>query len=417
MTGKEKLRKAMAHEDVEVPIDFGSNAVTGIHVSIVEKLREYYGLEWKPVKVNEPYQMLGEVGEELKQILGIDVDGLYPYHTIFGFPNRNWKEWETPWGQLVLVPEDFNVRQEGEDVVIYPQGDAGVPPSGKMPSASFYFDSIIRQHPIDDRALNPEDNLEEFVPITDRELEYYRREAQSLSGSDRAVMANFGGTGLGDIALVPAPFLKNPKGIRDITEWYISTVTRQDYLREVFSRQIDVAIENYKKIYSVVGETVQVVFLCGTDFGSQTSAFCSPETFDSLYAPYYRRMTDWIHQNTGWKVFKHSCGAVVQFMEHFIEVGFDIINPVQCSAAGMDPRHLKDTYGGRITFWGGGVDTQKTLPFGTPAQVREEVLRRCEIFSRAGGFVFNGIHNLQAKTPVANIVAMIDAVHEFKERK
>jgi hypothetical protein len=228
MTGKEKLRKAMAHEDVEVPIDFGSNAVTGIHVSIVEKLREYYGLEWKPVKVNEPYQMLGEVGEELKQILGIDVDGLYPYHTIFGFPNRNWKEWETPWGQLVLVPEDFNVRQEGEDVVIYPQGDAGVPPSGKMPSASFYFDSIIRQHPIDDRALNPEDNLEEFVPITDRELEYYRREAQSLSGSDRAVMANFGGTGLGDIALVPAPFLKNPKGIRDITEWYISTVTRQD---------------------------------------------------------------------------------------------------------------------------------------------------------------------------------------------
>jgi len=414
MSGKEKIKRAIDHRDVEVPIDFGSNAVTGIHVSIVEKLRQYYGLEQKPIKVNEPYQMLGEVDEELKQIMGIDVDGLYPYKTIFGFSNENWKEWVTPWNQLVLVPGDFVTKTEDDTVFIYPQGDNSIPPSGKMPSGSFFFDSIIRQEPIDESTLDPQDNLEEFVPITQEELDFYRREAQALSQSDRSVMANFGGTGLGDIALVPGPFLKNPKGIRDVTEWYISTVTRQDYLHDIFSRQIDVAIENYGKIYEVVGDIPQVVFLCGTDFGSQNSAFCSPETFESLYAPYYKRMTDWIHQNTSWKVFKHSCGAVDQFMELFIQVGFDIINPVQCSAAGMDPQHLKDSYGQRITFWGGGVDTQRTLPFGTPKEVREEVLQRCEIFSKAGGFVFNTIHNLQAKTPLENVVAMIDAVHEFR---
>ncbi|HHN72933.1 MAG TPA: methyltransferase, partial [Thermopetrobacter sp.] len=101
----------------------------------------------------------------------------------------------------------------------------------------------------------------------------------------------------------------------------------------------------------------------------------------------------------------------------FIEAGFDILNPVQCSAAHMEPEHLKSAYGDRLTFWGGGVDTQKTLPFGTPAQVREEVLRRCEVFSPGGGFVFNSIHNIQAGTPVENIVAMIDAVHEFNGRR
>jgi uroporphyrinogen-III decarboxylase len=124
-------------------------------------------------------------------------------------------------------------------------------------------------------------------------------------------------------------------------------------------------------------------------------------------------VNDWIHRNTGWKTFKHSCGAVETFMEHFIDVGFDIINPVQCSAAGMEPRQLKEKYGERLVFWGGGIDTQKTMPFGTPEEVREQVLERCEIFSRDGGFVFDSIHNLQALSPVENMVAMIDAVKEF----
>jgi len=124
-------------------------------------------------------------------------------------------------------------------------------------------------------------------------------------------------------------------------------------------------------------------------------------------------MNAWIHENTDWKTFKHSCGAVENFMPHFIESGFDIINPVQCSAAGMDPKILKKKYGDKLVFWGGGVDTQNSLPFGTPEQVREEVLGRCEIFARDGGFVFNAIHNIQARTPIENIVAMFEAVKEF----
>jgi uroporphyrinogen-III decarboxylase len=226
-------------------------------------------------------------------------------------------------------------------------------------------------------------------------------------------VASFGGTGFGDIALVPAPFLKNPKGIRDVTEWYCSTRSRRDYVHRVFERQCEVGIENLRRIHAVVGDSIDVIFICGTDFGTQTSSFCSAATFRELWFPYYKRVNDWVHANTQWRTFKHSCGSVVRFLDSFIEAGFDILNPVQCSASGMDPAYLKQAYGDRLVFWGGGVNTQETLPFGSPAEVREEVLRRCEIFSPGGGFVFNTIHNVQAGTPLPNIVAMLDAVREF----
>jgi uroporphyrinogen-III decarboxylase len=210
--------------------------------------------------------------------------------------------------------------------------------------------------------------------------------------------------------------LKNPKGIRDVTEWYVSTKARRDYVHRIFERQCEVGIENLRKVHAAVGDTVDAVFVCGTDFGTQTSSFCSDKTFRELWLPYYKQVNDWIHGHTAWRTFKHSCGSVVRFLDSFVEAGFDVLNPVQCSAAGMDPEFLKQKYGDRLVFWGGGVNTQETLPFGTPEQVREEVLRRCEIFAPGGGFVFNTIHNVQAGTPTANLVAMLDAVREFNGR-
>ncbi len=415
LTRRDHLRKTLAHEGGgRLPMDFGSTAVTGVHASCVEQLREHYGLENRLVKICEPYQMLGEVEEDLAEVMGIDTVGVVPLNTLFGFPNENYKEFQTPWGQTVLVSEHFNTQvKPNGDVYIYPEGDMSVPPSGQMPSNGFFFDTIVRQPEIDEDNLDPEDNLEEFGLISEEDLEHYRVELDRLEGTDRAIVATLGGMAFGDIALVPAPFLKHPKGIRDIAEWYMSTAARQEYIHDVFSKQCDYALKNLEKLNEVLGERIDVVFLCGTDFGTQTSTFCSPQTFSELWAPYYRQVNDWIHRNTGWKTFKHSCGAVETFMEHFIDVGFDIINPVQCSAAGMEPRQLKEKYGERLVFWGGGIDTQKTMPFGTPEEVREQVLERCEIFSRDGGFVFDSIHNLQALSPVENMVAMIDAVKEF----
>ena len=414
---RRRMIETMHHRQPDrIPVDFGGTAVTGVHASCVAALRDYYALEKRPVKIHEPYQMLGLLDEDLKQAMGIDVEGVFPRKTMFGFPNEKWKAWSLN-GLDVLVPELFNTTvDENGDTLIYPEGDLSVEPSARMPEGFYFFDAIIRQKHFDEDRLDPADNLEEFTLLTDDDLAAIARDVEKAAGTGRAVIANFGGTAFGDIALVPAPFLKDPRGIRDITEWYISTRSRKDYIHRIFSQQCEIALANLARIYERIGNAVDAVFLCGTDFGTQTSSFCSVAAFRELWLPYYTRVCGWIHQHTAWKCFKHSCGSVERFYPSFIEAGFDLINPVQCSAAGMEPEGLKAKYGDRLVFWGGGVDTQKTLPFGTPAQVREQVLRRCEVFAPNGGFVFNSIHNIQAGTPVENIGAMLDAVREFDGR-
>jgi hypothetical protein len=418
MNSKEIFRKTINHQQPErLVVDFGATPVTGIHVLAIENLRKHFGLEPKPVRVIEPYQMLGEVDGELRELIGIDVVGASGVNNMFGFNNHApFKEFKTFWGQTVLVPENFNTRIDANgDLLMFPGGDTSVPPSSKMPQSSYFFDAIIRQDPIDESQLNPEDNLEEFGLVSDEDLKYWKTETEEVKKTGKAVIANLGGTALGDIALVPGIQLKAPKGIRDVTEWYMSTVMRPDYVKEIFDRQIDLALENFKKYYEVIGDDIDAVFLCGTDFGTQNSTFCSPEQFEDMWLPYYKRLNDWIHANTSWKTFKHSCGAVESFMPKFIEAGFDIINPVQVNAEGMDPIHLKKEYGKDLVFWGGGIDTQKTLPYAKPNDVKNEVLRLCEIFAKDGGFVFNTVHNAQANVPVENLVAMLDAIKEFNQ--
>ena len=412
---RRRVLDSLAHRTpAGVPLDFGSTAVTGIHLSVVAALRDYYGLEQRPVKVGEPYQMLGIVDEDLKVAMGIDVEGVSPRKTLFGIANENWKPW-TFNGLDVLVPGQFNVTVDPNngDTLIYPEGDVTAPPSGRMPRGFHFFDTIIRQRHFDENALDPADNLEEFQPLAEEDLDYIAREVAAANRTGRAVIANFGGTALGDIALVPAPFLKDPRGIRDIAEWYMTLASRRDYVHRIYEAQTEIALKNLARIYARIGNTVDAVFLCGTDFGTQTSSFCSVPTFRELWLPYYAQICGWIHKNTTWKCFKHSCGSVARFYDSFIEAGFDIVNPVQCSAAGMEPEGLKERFGDRLVFWGGGVDTQRVLPFGTAAEVREQVMRRCEIFVPRGGFVFNAIHNIQAGTPVENVVAMLGALHEF----
>ena len=373
MTSKEQFDLTVNHKQPDrVVVDMGSTAVTGIHVLSVENLRRYYGLENKPVRVIEPYQMLGEVDKELIDAMGIDVIGAWGKNNMFGIYNHEpMVEYKTVWGQKVLVPDGFRTtKDEKGDELIYPEGDLSVSPSARMPKAGYFFDAIIRQEPLEEEKLDVRDNLEEFGLISERELNFWKDATTNARATGKAVIAGLGGTALGDIALVPGLQMKHPKGIRDISEWYMSTILRPDYISAVFDRQSEIAIENFRRLHEVIGDNLDAVFICGTDFGTQDSTFCAPEQFDDLWLPFYRRINDWVHDNTGWKTFKHSCGAVETFMSRFIDAGFDIINPVQISAKGMDARHLKQTYGRDLVFWGGGIDTQKTLPYSTPEKVR-----------------------------------------------
>lgn len=412
---RENFLKTINHKQPDnVVVDFGSTGVTGIHVLVIEKLRDYYGLEKRPVKVVEPYQMLGEVDAELIEAMDIDVIGLFSAKNMFGILNDGWTPHKTPWGQEVLLPGDFNytINNNG-DTLIYPEGDTSVPPSAMMPKTGYFFDALDRQKPIDDSSLKVEDNLEEFGHITEPELVYWKNTVNDLKNNNKAVVASLGGTALGDIALVPAMNLKHPKGIRGVEEWYISTLIREDHVRDIFDKQTDIAIENLSLLWKVIGSKIDVVFTCGTDFGTQNSTFCSAETYDRVWLPYYKKVNDWIHSNTTWKTFKHSCGAVESLMSNFIASGFDIINPVQINASDMDPKKLKQKYGDNLVFWGGGVDTQGAFAFGTPSEVKDQVKSQCDILNKNGGFVFNTVHNIQANVPFKNVIAMLEALQEF----
>ena len=413
MTSRERVSLTLQHKEADrVPLDLGATTVSGMHVSAVYGLRQALALDppGTPVKVIEPLQMLGEIKLDLVEALGIDTVRLAGTGTSFGFKLEGWKEWRTFDGTPALVPEGFNTIPEPDgDLLMYPQGDRSAQPSGRMPKGGLYFDPIFRQLPIDDGNLNVQDNLEEFGPLSDAELEHFQREALRLyTETDKAVILNLGAFSLGDIAKVPGQMLKHPKGIRSAEEWYISLSARRDYVYKIFERQTEINLVNLERIHQAVGNRAAAAYVTGADFGTQNGPLLAPKAYRELFLPFHRQINDWIHKHTPWKTFIHSCGSVFDLIEDFIAAGFDILNPVQTSAARMDPGGLKRKFGERITFWGGGVDTQSTLPFGSAEDVRRQVRERLKQFGPGGGFVFNAVHNIQAQVPVANVLAMYD---------
>jgi hypothetical protein len=416
MTGKERVNTVLSHRDADtIALDFGATSVTGIHVKKIAEFRRHYGLEDRPVKVTEPFQMLGEVDSELAAIWNTDVVGVGGRTDMFGHPQQDFVERRMPWGQTVLLPQSFKTKEVNGNIYVFPQGDANCSPTAVMPAGGYFFDAIERTPATEmDAELNIDDNLEEFTVMDDDALSYWKEALTGARATGKAVIANIGGTGIGDIALVPGLNLKNPKGIRAIADWYMSTVMRADFILEIFERQSDIAIQNLEKINRIAGDCIDVLFVCGTDLGTQDSQFCSADDMLALHGKAYRKINDWVHRHTGWKTFKHCCGAIVPLMDAFIDCGFDIINPVQINATGMDPGFLKKEFGDRISFWGGGIDTQRVLQLGAPQQVKEQVRQLCDIFGAGGGFVFNTVHNLQANVPAENAIALMDAVCEIR---
>jgi hypothetical protein len=358
--------------------------------------------------------MLGEVDEPLRQALGIDVLGLTPKNTMFGFENKDWKPFTLFDGTEVLVAGNFNTQyDEKGDLIIYPEGDFSAPPSGRMPKGGHFFDTIIRQPAIDEDKLNPDDNCEEFGIFNPELLDWYRRRVEEIGKTPGSgCILTMPGTAFGDIALVPVPWMKHPKGIRDVEEWYISTKVRQDYVQAIFEKQCEIGLQNIKALAPIVGDRAQAVFLTGTDFGTQRGSFISVQSYRKLFKPFHEKINRLVHEITPWKTFIHSCGSVRNLIPEFIEAGFDILNPVQCSAVGMDAKELKKEFGRQLVFWGGGTNTQLTLQFGAPEEVYREVRERIEIFGEGGGFVFDSIHNVQATTPTDNMLAMFRAIKD-----
>jgi len=357
------------------------------------------------------------VDNDVLDALGVDVVGLSDDSTFFGFPARDWKSFTLFDGTPVLVPGGFNtdLAKDGS-LYQYPLGDRSLPPSGHMPAGGFYFDAIERQEPYDESSLDPSEWTRDMYHVyTDEELRLLEHRADALyKNTTRAILGNWGGGGFGDIAWVPGPGVPHPKGIRSVADWYMATLLYPDYVRDIFDLQLEIAMQNLPLYKQAVGDKISVVFVSGTDFGAQTSSFISPRLYREMFKPLHKTINDWIHANTSWKTFYHSCGSMVDLYDDFAEAGVDIVNPVQISAKGMNPRDLEERWGDALVFWGGGVDTQRVLPFGSPKEIAEHVKENIEVLGKGGGFVFNSVHNIQSMIPTENLEALFEAFAKYR---
>jgi uroporphyrinogen decarboxylase len=395
MTSRERILATLNRRPVDrVPVDFGGTRQSGIAVAAYHRLRERLGLRnRRPARVFDLFQMLAEVEQEVADRFGADCVGLYRPEVAFGIPNEGWKTWTLFDGTPVEVPGGFHPEtQPGGDLALRRDGVV----IALMPQDGFYFDRMEKNP----GATHPDLDSWEPPRLSAPTLEHYARQAEALhTGTDKAIVAPLG----------PPYELFYGLGQGGFEDWMLTFASEPDYVRALYAKLVDVWIDNLRAFHAAVGDRIQVLQICD-DFGTQRAPFLSERMFRELVLPAYRRGLDWVHAHTGWKVMLHSDGALFPLLPGIVEMGVDILNPVQTTAAGMDAARLKAAFGDALVFWGGACDPQTTLSFGTPADVARESRANLEVLGRDGGYVFAPVHNIQATVPPENVVAMFDAV-------
>lgn len=419
MDGRQKLIEAINHRDCgKICFDIGSIKADGISASLLYRLRKAYGRD-EPVKIYDTFQMLGLVDEKDAEMFGIDVLGLWSDMTVFGYRNTEWKPWIMPDGTPALVGAGSCIKELGNNYYMYPQGDPNAQPSGCLPKkGGHYFDYIVRQEEFDEDNLNGyEDYREqlEVMTIDDQTLDFFNKQAEHYynnTGCGIVLNAEYGN--LGATSMLSGGYVKKTPGIRELTEWLVAHSLNPEYIEEVFDAWSKLCIRNLNVLHQAVGNKAQAVFISGTDFGTQQSELMSRNMFNNLYVPYFKRINDWVHENTSWKTVYHSCGSLINILDDMIDCGIDCLNPIQTSANGMDPQMLKDKYNKRLTFWGGAVDGQSTMAKGTPDDVEKELRKNIEIFRKDGGFVATVVHNLQSNYELDNVTRIFDVLKDYR---
>jgi len=405
MTSRERVWKAIHFQEPDrVPIDFGGAVVSGICIDAYVELVKHLGLELGLPTVYDQFGMLARLAEPVRKRLHADVIELENPAVAWGLENKDWKEWRTGPGNRVLVPGRFNPQADNRGYLYI--RDAEGKDLAYMPPGGLYFErACVTTMSESAERMNPEAWARSLPLYSDEHLRELEETARFLyEGTEYSILGGFLKGGLGSNGIFAG---------HTISDWLCELITDPEYAGAVLHATAERAVENLKIYLQAVGKYIDTIFISGTDFGTQKGELFRPEIFRDLYVSNYRLMTDYVHTHSRAKTMFHSCGSIVNLVEYFIAAGADILNPVQTAAAGMDPRTLKDRFGGRITFWGGGVDTQKVLPWGSADQVRDQVRERIKIFGPGGGYIFNSGHDIQYGVPPANVLALVDAAVEF----
>jgi uroporphyrinogen decarboxylase len=396
MNSRQRVLCALDHREPDrVPIDLGATRQSGIAASTYHRLKERLGLS-TPTRVYDVYQMLAEIERPVLERFGADVIGLNRPAVAFGIRNDGWKPWQLFDGTPVEVPGGFHpVADEKGDLLLL---DGQGRPMARMPKGGFYFDRLDKYPGA--AHVDPET----FQPplLTQEECDHLHAQAEAYhQNTDLAIIAAMG----------PPYELFFGLGTGDFQAWMITLAIEPEYVKALYGRIVEAWLENLRRFSAAVGDRCHILQF-NDDLGTQEGPFLSVRMFRERIMPHYKRGLDWVHENTRMKVFMHNDGAIASFLPTLVEMGVDILNPVQTTAAGMDPVTLKREFGGRLVFWGGSCDCQRTLAFGTPDEVAREVEQSLRVFAPGGGYVLASVHNIQAGVPPENVIALFDTARE-----
>ena len=365
MTPRERVLKAVNHQVPDrVPIDLGGMMASGIAVSAYDKMKRKLGIS-TPTKVLDARFMIAVVEDEVLKRLHIDVVPLDLSGVLSMVePDREWIARRLFDGTEVLFPPRTGIAEDSEGNWTLLNSD-GSPSSYRMPKGGYYFDDILfnKGDCIDPKKFQP------VSDIPDEHLNVLSRYGRSLyENTDYAILGwGFGVCFLG-LSLITDRTSNVTQGRPD--DWMVMLMTEKDTCHEIMDRSVEATIQCLKLVNQAVGEYCFAWGIAADDSGTQRGEFIRPDLWSEMLKPHYKKLCDWIHANTSWKVFLHSCGSVRNLVPHFIEAGIDILNPVQTSAANMDPAQLKSVFGDRLVFWGGGCDTQNVLGCASPDEIR-----------------------------------------------
>jgi uroporphyrinogen decarboxylase len=414
MTSRERVVAAINHRQPDrVPIDFGGHRSSGISAIAYARLKRRLGIDAGDIYVYDMVQQLAIVEPEVLDAVGADVAEL---GRGFMTAEQDWKPWTLPDGTPCKIPAFINEVKRGDDWFLL--SDDGVDLAVQK-AGCLYFEQV--HWPWAERAIETQDftDLEEaftytmwtgipvpggHIPLTEEGAGQLADGARRLRAStDRAILGIFGGN-----------LFEVPQFLYRIDNYLMHMGLHPDACVRLSQALCDFYMPRMEKWLAAVGPHIDVM-LFGDDLGGQNGPLMSPQMYRTYFKPFHAKM--WrrakeLAPHVG--IHLHSCGGIEPLLDELIDAGLEMANPVQTTCTGMDPKHLKEKFGSRFTFWGGGCDTRRVLPHGTPDEVRRNVAENVRIFAPGGGFVFQQVHNILADVPAENIIAMFEAARGFR---
>ena len=411
MSSRERVLAAIAHRQPDrVPIDLGSTPSSGISAIAYNRLVRHLGLGGGTAKVYDVVQQLAQPDDAVLDHFGVDViDVGRAFNRAPGY----WRAARLPSGQDVQLPAWFSPRvaADGGWEVLAPDGTR----IAAMPVAGHFFDQTCFPY-LDGYPANFCGLQQAMGKVLWAALGHSPWDCVGEDGFWEALRAKvLGLRATSDRALVIGAgcnLFEWGSFLRRLDHFLMDLASAPDDVERLLDALLERHLAFLEKLCRAVGDVVDIVRL-GDDLGMDRGSFMSPATYRRLFKPRHAMLCDYIRKHSSMHILLHSCGGIAALVPDLIEVGFEILNPVQTNCRNMEPERLKREFGRDVTFWGGGCDTRHILNRQSPAEVKRHVRERLEIFAPGGGFVFNTVHNILPEVPPENIVAMFEAVAEY----